>query len=251
MCLHYIVLSVLLNGELKGFIKPFGGIRQGDPLSPYLFLLCAEGLSALLRKAEKDQKISGVSVCRGGPKISHLLFADDSLLFCRASSADCHHLMEVLEKYERASGQMINKEKTALFFSKNTPAQVRTTIQHLWGIQGTVNFEKYLGLLAIIGKSKQQTFSGLKELIARRLQGWKERLLSKAGRAILIKMVAQAIPTYTMSCFKLPKVWCDGVNSMISNYWWGQQHEEHKIHWLNWGRLCSSKLDGGIGFRDL
>ena len=104
MCVRTTSYSVLLNGEPKGYIKPSRGIRQGDPLSPYLFLLCVEGLSALLRKAERDQKISGVSVCRGGPKISHMLFANDSLLFGRASSVDCHRLMEVLEKYERGFG---------------------------------------------------------------------------------------------------------------------------------------------------
>ena len=124
MCVRTISYSVLLNRKPIGYIKPSRGIREGDPLSPYLFLLCAEGLSALLRKAERDRKISGVSVCRGGPKISHLLFFDDSLLFCCASSAECHRLMEVLAMYERASGQMVNKEKTALFFSKNTPEQV-------------------------------------------------------------------------------------------------------------------------------
>ena len=251
MCVFSTSYSVLLNGEPTGYIKPSRGIRQGDPFSPYLFLMCAEGLSALLRKAEREQKIGGVSVCRGGPRISHLLFADDSLLFCRACPDECQRLMEVLAEYERASGQMINRDKTATFFSKNTPEYMRTTIQQMWGVHGTVNFEKYLGLPAIVGKSKQQTFSGLKELIARRLQGWKERLLSKAGRAILIKTVAQAIPTYTMSYFKLPKAWCDGINSLVSKYWWGQKADEHKIHWINWGRLCSSKPDGGMGFRDL
>ena len=128
---------------------------------------------------------------------------------------------------------MINRDKTTLFFSKNTPKHMRITIQQLWGVQGTINFEKYLGLPAIVGKSKQQTFSGLKELIAWRLQGWKERLLSKVGRAILIKTVTQAIPTYTMSCFRLPKTWCDGINSLVSKYWWGQKADEHKIHWIN------------------
>uniref|UniRef100_A0A2N9IBI9 Reverse transcriptase domain-containing protein n=1 Tax=Fagus sylvatica TaxID=28930 RepID=A0A2N9IBI9_FAGSY len=250
-CVQTTSYSVLLNGEPTGYIKPTRGIRQGDPLSPYLFLLCAEGLSALLCRAEREQQIHGVSMCRNGPKISHLLFADDSLLFCQATQAECNRLMEVLAQYERASGQMVNKEKTALFFSKNTPESVRCAIQQLWGVQGTANFEKYLGLPAMVGKSKQHTFNNLKERIAQRLQGWKERLLSKAGRAILIKTIAQAIPTYTMSCFKLPKTWCADINSLISNYWWGQRREENKIHWINWGRLCSLKEDGGVGFRDI
>ena len=222
LCVCTTSYSIMLNGEPTGYIKPTRGIRQGDPLSPYLFLLCAEGLSALLRNAEMTHKIHGVAICRGGPKISHLLFADDSLLFCQAKIEECMRLMEVLEKYEKASGQVINKEKTALFFSKNTPEQIKSTIQQLWGVNGTSNFEKYLGLPAMVGREKQTIFNGLKERVAHRIQGWKERLLSKAGREILIKSVAQSIPTYTMSCFKVPKGWCEDIQAMVANYWWGQ-----------------------------
>ena len=250
-CVRTTSYSVLLNGDPTGYIKPSRGIRQGDPLSPYLFLLCVEGLSALLRQAGREQRVNGVSICRGGPKISHLLFADDSLFFCDASTENCSRLLGVLSTYERASGQVINRDKTALFFSRNTPDHKRDTIQQLWGVRGSVNFERYLGLPVLVGKSKQQTFNGLKERLARRLQGWKERSLSKAGRAVLIKTIAQAIPTYTMSCFKLPKAWCDSVNSMVSKYWWGQTREENKIHWFSWGQLCSSKDECGMGFRDL
>ena len=81
--------------------------------------------------------------------------------------------------------------------------------------------------------------------------GWKEKLISKAGREIVIKTVAQAIPTYFMCLFKLPNAICDKINSLLSNYWWGQTKDEKKIHWINWKKLCKDKKKGGMGFRDI
>ena len=77
----FVSFSILVNGEPMGHIVPSRGLRQGDPLSPYLFLLCSEGLNGLIQNAVNDRKIQGFSLCRGGPKISHLFFVDDSLLF--------------------------------------------------------------------------------------------------------------------------------------------------------------------------
>ena len=84
-CVTTTSFSILLNGKPYGNVLPSRGIQQGHPLSPYLFLLCAEGFTSLLAKAENDGKIHGASICRGAPKVSNLLFADDSLLFCRAT----------------------------------------------------------------------------------------------------------------------------------------------------------------------
>ena len=84
-----------------------------------------------------------------------------------------------------------------------------------------------------------------------RLKGWKEKFLSKAGKEVLIKAIAQSIPTYAMNCFQLPKTWCDEISSLISSYWWGQQRDERKVHWVKWESLCAPKIDGGLGFRNL
>ena len=183
--------------------------------------------------------------------MSHLFFADDSLLFGQATIEECSKILEILNLYERSSGQKINKDKTAIHFSTNTAQEAQLAIQAFWGSQGVHNFDKYLGLPAMIGRSKKSIFNGLKERITQRLQGWKERFISKAGREILIKAVAQAIPTYAMNCFRLPKSWCDEVNGLIARYWWGQQKDERKMHWIKWEKLCTAKVDGGLGFRNL
>ena len=100
-------------------------------------------------------------------------------------------------------------------------------------------------------KSKIQMFAAIKVRVWKKLQGWKEKLLSKAGNEILIKAVAQSIPTYAMSCFRLPKTLCDNLQSLFSKFWWGQTNKERKIHWLGWEQLCKSKCRIGLGFRDL
>jgi hypothetical protein len=80
-CIRTVTYSILINGQPHGLITPTRGLRQGDPLSPYLFILCAEVLSSLLQHSSKEGLISGVSLSRGGTRIHHLFFADDSLLF--------------------------------------------------------------------------------------------------------------------------------------------------------------------------
>jgi hypothetical protein len=103
-CVRTVSYSVLINGRPHGKIQPTRGIRQGDPLSPYLFILCAEGLIHLLRKAELERHITSLAIARGGPKINHLFFVDDSVLFCKASVQEWEKIQLVLELYERASG---------------------------------------------------------------------------------------------------------------------------------------------------
>jgi hypothetical protein len=121
-----------------------------------------------------------------------------------------------LEQYERALGQKLNREKTSLLFSKNTPQAVKKHLVNLVGVTPTNCFEKYLGLPSMMGKSRMTSFSAIKGCIWERINGWKEKFLSHAGKEVLMKAVLQAISIYTMSVFKLPKSLCKGINAMFS-----------------------------------
>ena len=110
-----VTYSICINGKSRGCIVLSRGLHQGDPLSPYLFLICAKGLSALIKKSMQRGFMERVAVCRGGPSISHLFFADDSLIFCKASLEECDTLQHVLKIYEESSGQQLHKAKTSFF----------------------------------------------------------------------------------------------------------------------------------------
>jgi hypothetical protein len=115
-CIRSVSYSVVVNGNPVGLFSPSRGIRQGDPISPYLFLICAEVFSSLLLKAEKRGVITGVPTSPRGPSLNHLFFADDSLLFCKANSVEWRRLLKILEIYEAGSGQKLNLSKTSIFF---------------------------------------------------------------------------------------------------------------------------------------
>lgn len=104
--------------------------------------------------------------------------------------------------------------------------------------------------LVYVGRSKKRTFLYMKDRIWSKIQGWKEKMLSKAGKDILKKACAQAIPVFAMTCFDITKNLCEEINSMISKYWWAQQDKERKIHWLSWEKLTRSKKEGGLGYKD-
>lgn len=115
-CVSSGTFSILINGVPKGHIVPSRGLRQGDPLSPYLFLLCTDGLICLLSKASLKGQISGIKVCKGAPSINHLLFADNNIIFYKASVDTTKQVQLLLSNYEAALGQFVNAKKANMVF---------------------------------------------------------------------------------------------------------------------------------------
>ena len=136
-----------------------------------------------------DGLLKGLVACQRGPKISHLFFTDDSLIFSRAIKEECSNLQRVLETYEQASGQELNREKTTLFFNSNTPQDIQDHIKDFFGAEVIHKHETYLGIPSLVGKSKCNTFRPLKERLDNKLSRWKEKMLSHAGKEIFIKVV--------------------------------------------------------------
>jgi hypothetical protein len=250
-CVTTVTFSILINGVPSQIFSPQRGLRQGDPLSPYLFILCADVLSNLITVAQKQNRIKGIKIAHGAPEITHLLFADDSLMFCRATKEDITYLHQIINNYQMASGQLVNVHKSEMMFSRHVKQETRTIIHQILPMQRVEYFSKYLGMPTHIGRSKNQVFQFIQDKVWKKLKGWKEKNLSFAGRATLIKAVAQAIPTYIMSSFLIPKGLCDQMESQISNFWWGSNVDKRKIHWVNWKKTCKAKSKGGMGFKDL
>ena len=172
-CVRSVMYKVRFNDQETEEFIPTRGLRQGDPLSPYLFLICAEGLSILLAHKEEVRGIEGVRVCRNAPLVSHLLFADDSLILMKANIVNATSLRQVLDQYCANSGQLVSERKCSIYFSPNVDATTKANICTELNIMTEAISDKYLGLTAMVGMDKSENFMYLLERVISVLKGWK------------------------------------------------------------------------------
>ena len=175
----------------------------------------AVGLSAIMKHYVSSGELSPIKVCRRAPGISHLLFADDTMLFFEANRAQAEKVRLALDQYGSATGQSLNFDKCSILFGSTCPVNIQEEVRGALNVTTLVFEEKYLGLPTPDGRMSKEKFQNLQMSLTKRLIQWGDGHLAQPGRETLIKSVAQALPTYLMGVFKLPFSVCDELTRMV------------------------------------
>lgn len=242
-------ISILWNGEKLPPIGVGRGLRQGDPLAPYLFILAMEILSWEILEEVERGTWRPFRVARGGTEVSHLFFADDLMIFGEASEYQAENMMRCLESFSTRSGLKINLSKSTLFCSPNTCSRVKRRIGEITGITVKDTLGNYLGIPILQKRVSKHTFGYILDKMKRKLAGWKTNSLSLAGRRILVQSTLATIPSYTMQALALPRGTCEDIDRICRNFLWGESHDKRKIHLVNWDDVCQPRGSGGLGLR--
>ncbi|XP_059460221.1 uncharacterized protein LOC132189495 [Corylus avellana] len=252
ICITSSSFSILLNGSPFGFFSPERGLRQGDPLSPFLFILGSEVFSRLMFREESLGSIKGLQISRNCSAIHHLLFADDLLIFGKATISEASCIKSCLDKYCYWSGQSINPAKSSIRFSKNTFPATSSAISNIIPYPSNPSNSLYLGLPILMGNSKKRAFQGIIDKVHSRIDGWRAKTLSQAGRLVLIKSVAAALPSYAMSSFLLPISTSTDLDRIFKKFWWGfPPKKARNLSLKAWDSICFPKELGGLGIRKM
>ncbi|XP_058786925.1 uncharacterized protein LOC131661401 [Vicia villosa] len=242
-------MPVLVNGSpTKEFVVE-KGLRQGDPISPFLFVIVAEGLKALMGKAVENGDFVGFNM-NGRCEIDILQFVDDTLLIGDGSWNHIWAIKSVLRGFEMVSGLRINFHKSKLIGININPnvLEIATT---LISCRSEDKHFKFLGIMIGSNPRRISSWKPLLDNVRRKLNCWKGRWLSFGGRITLLKSVLSSMAIFTLSFYKAPKVVIAEINKLQSNFLWGGSEETRKTHWVCWKDLCLPVEKGGLGFRNL
>ena len=240
--------SVLINKSPCGFFSSTCCLRQGCPLSLYLFILAEEILSLQVEKLRIERAITPISPVSSTP--CHLFYADDMLFFLKAKKKDLTRLFAVLKAYQDSSGQVFNLQKSHLLLGNCNARRTHMVTELLLIHQSTLP-TNYLGVPLFLGSSRHSYFSKLLDTIRTRLAGWKTKLLSFAGRLILVKHVLSSIPLHIALVIPLPSKTCLHIERLMRNFLWGADPSNSRCHFVRWDKICLPKAEGSLGLRRL
>ena len=240
-CIFTPSFSVLINGSPNGMIKSNRGLRQGDPLSPYLFSLVMEAFTLSLESGLRCRRWETFSM-EGCPVVSHLLFADDILLFLKPTRRSITFLFHLIEDFGNESGLHINKSKSAIFFAKS----VTSGLLLARAVQITVGKLpiKYLGLPLFASSKRSSLFDPLIEKFRSKVAFWNAGTISRGNRLELLRSVLQSYLYFWCSAFSLPIVVQVALDRIMRHFLWGTSS-----HHVNWATVCTPTGEGGLGIR--
>ncbi|WOL07716.1 hypothetical protein Cni_G16463 [Canna indica] len=249
-CISTISFACMMNGNIFGFFQSSKGIRQGDPLSPFLYIIVAQTLTLLINKAVNDNLFTPLRI-NNTLAISHLMFADDILLAFKADDTSINSFKTIFGHYAQLTGQKVNFQKSAVFFPKYTPPTIKNNICTKLGIhEGSFPF-KYLGAVISPRMPQEHAHDFLFDQLNSELDSWQTKYLSQAGRVTLIKYVLTSVPIHSMSISWFSQASMTKINSIISNFLWQDSPDKKGIHLISWSNTTLPKDVGGLGIKNI
>ena len=246
-CITSASYSVAINGELCGYFKGTRGLRQGDPLSPYLFVLSIEVFSQMLSAKYEDGSI-GFHPNAMEPAVTHLAFADDIMVFSDGEKKSLECISSTFDTFAAWSGLNMNKDKTELFLAGMTQNET-LDISSLGFKIGSLPV-RYLGLPLMHRQLRISDYRPLLEKVSGCLNSWSAKALSYAGRCQLLSSVIYGTIIFWASAFILPKGCINKIQSMCTNFLWGGRIDQRSTAKISWKTICLPKSEGGLGLRD-
>ncbi|CAA7040466.1 unnamed protein product [Microthlaspi erraticum] len=248
-CIRTPSFTVGYNGMVHGYFKGKRGLRQGDPLSPYMFVIAMNCLSIMLNNAAEEGKFGYHHKCEAS-KLTHLYFTDDLLIFVEGSLESVQNVLQILQEFHLRSGLAVSVQKSS-FFASGISHQESDLIKFSTGMpEGTLPV-RYLGVPLCTKKLSIANCEILIQQVKYRVTSWSALSLSFVGRLVLIKTVIAGIITFWSSAFILPKACIKKINSLCSAYLWKGSIEGHHSARVAWSTVTTPKEEGGLGIKDL
>lgn len=235
---------VMVNGEPKGFFGTNRGLWQGDPISPYLFILMAKVLGRSLKKAKEQGQLAILKPSRESMSYTHHQFVNDTILMGQANEKEANKFKEILSQYEDISMQKINLLKTNLFVLNSSEVKKRK-LARIIGCKSSKLPLVYLGMPFFEGRIKANYWETLINKIQTKLAGWKSKILSYVGRLNLIKHTLLSILVYSTLVFKIPASIANKIDSR--EFLWSGEDGKKKYALVAWKIVCRCKKEGGLG----
>ena len=246
-CITTPMFSISVNGELTGFFASKRGVRQGDPLSSFLFLIAVEAFSRSFSRAVLLSNFDFHPRCKQ-INLSHLCFANDLFLFTKGNVDSVRITMDELAKFEAFSGMQVNKQKSVVFLAAIDDS-VRDAILDMTGFRLGSLPMKYLGVPLISSKLSHSDCQPLLDKIIARIQSWTTSSLSFAGRLQLISSLLYSIQAYWCTMFINPKLTCYKIEQIFNGFLWSGKEGNARRAKVGWKSLCLPREEGGLGLR--